>query len=73
MDGRSPCPLVGARPIQAAASASSPATTLSVHAHPSIFTIPVVPSKIGDSIWIHLTDRDHRNLGYIVSPRTIVR
>jgi hypothetical protein len=31
------------------------------------FTIQVVPPQIGSTIWIHATDKDHDNLGYIIS------
>ena len=33
------------------------------------FTIQVFPPQIGATIWIHATDRDHKNLGYILSHR----
>jgi hypothetical protein len=36
---------------------------------PVTFIIHVIPSTIGNSILIHVTDKDHNNLGYIVSQR----
>jgi len=34
---------------------------------PAFFTIQVIPPQIGTTIWIHATDKDHNNLGYIIS------
>ena len=37
--------------------------------HPVTFVIVAPPSAVGDSIIIHLTDKDHKNLGNIASQR----
>ena len=39
------------------------------YCEPVTFVIQVVPPVTGDHIWIHATDKDHNNLGYIVSQR----
>jgi hypothetical protein len=45
-------------------TSSSPLLTC----HPVTFIFQASPS-VGDAIWVHLTDREHRNLGYIISQR----
>ena len=44
-----------------------------IKCQPVKITIQVSPPIVGDVIWIHLTDKDHNNLGYIVSQRPSLR
>lgn len=38
--------------------------------HPVQFVVMLPPSfPIGDVIWLHMTDKNHNNLGYVVSHR----
>jgi len=31
--------------------------------------LPPLGVPIGDVIWLHVTDKDHHNLGYVISQR----
>jgi len=39
------------------------------YCQPVVFVLQVVPPQVGDIIPIHLTDRNHGNLGYVDSQR----
>jgi len=36
---------------------------------PVTFIVQAPPTQVGDIIWLHLTNREHQNMGYVTSTR----